>query len=58
MTPQQALQILNQVTAQLNANRDTHANIAIALQTLERAVSELAFLKTPKEVPKEGTGKK
>jgi len=38
MSPQQALEFLNQVTAQVTANRQVHAQIAQAISTLQIAI--------------------
>jgi hypothetical protein len=47
MTTEQALEILNQATAQLPVNRATHEQILKALETLRVALK-------PQEIKKEG----
>jgi hypothetical protein len=39
-TPQQAIDILTQATAQLSATREVHAVIQQALQTLQTLITE------------------
>jgi hypothetical protein len=39
-TPQQALDILSQATAQVSATREVHAVIQQALQTLQNLITE------------------
>ena len=40
MTPEQALEILNQATAQLPVNRQTHEQILKALEVLRVAIKK------------------
>jgi hypothetical protein len=40
MTPEQALDLLTQVTAAVQANRQTHAQIAEALKVLKEAIKK------------------
>lgn len=38
MTPEQALKILDEVTKNVSANRDTHQAILIALETIKKLI--------------------
>ncbi len=40
MTPEQALEILNQATAQIVTNRNTHEQLLKALEVLRQAISK------------------
>jgi hypothetical protein len=47
MSPQDALQLLDEVTQQVNANRKVHAAIQEALAVLARAVAPIEKSVTP-----------
>lgn len=47
MTPQEALQLLDQAVAQMNTNRETHSRLVEAVDTLGKAIQ-------PQQKPQEG----
>lgn len=61
MTPRQALEIVNQVTGQVQANRETHQQIQIAVAVLTSMVGQqeeadmMAALKSPESETKDST---
>lgn len=40
MTPEQALQLLDSVAAQVNTNRETHDRLRLAVQVLRQALEQ------------------
>lgn len=42
MNPQEALNILDQLTAQINLNRPQHLQVQVAVQTLQAVLNEKA----------------
>jgi hypothetical protein len=41
MTPQQALQIVDQFTAQVNANREAHQQLQLAISVLNNEINKV-----------------
>lgn len=47
MTPEQALQILDQATAQITTTRQNHIQISGAIQVLKQSILDAAMAKIP-----------
>ena len=54
MTPQEALNVLNNAVAQINATRKDHQILAAAIETLDQVVKETEAAKIPRKAMKDG----